>query len=75
MERSKWIDWYKGYLKSKEWRTKKMEALFLARYKCRDCGADYEEVHHLTYARVGYERMSDLVVLCRRCHEKRHKKN
>jgi 5-methylcytosine-specific restriction endonuclease McrA len=30
------------------------------------------EVHHLTYERLGEERLTDLVALCRSCHEREH---
>jgi hypothetical protein len=36
--------------------------------RCRDCGRRGTEAHHLTYERVGRERLSDLVLLCKRCH-------
>ena len=38
--------------------------------KCDRCGKHYPflEVHHLTYARLGNERDSDLEVLCNDCH-------
>ena len=48
--------------------------LSIAGYRCEQCGArDRLDVHHLTYDRFGGdERMSDLRVLCRPCHNKAH---
>lgn len=30
------------------------------------------DVHHLTYDRLGHERLDDVLVLCRRCHGAAH---
>lgn len=30
------------------------------------------EVHHRTYARLGHELPSDLIVLCSKCHRRHH---
>ena len=64
---------YRQYLKTPHWKETRAEALRLGHYRCKDCGATtHLQVHHLTYARRGHERQSDLVVLCNKCHEKRH---
>lgn len=34
-----------------------------------------QDVHHKTYDNVGREPLSDLVSLCRECHEKKHIRN
>lgn len=40
---------------------------------CIICRAeDHLDVHHNTYVRFGRERLEDLVVLCRACHETHH---
>lgn len=68
---------YQEYLRSEHWQNTKNEKLSNARWRCEKCkegliaGAKLE-VHHLTYDRVGHERMSDLQVLCSSCHEKVH---
>jgi len=60
---------YRAYLRSPEWRARRRRALALAGDACEVCGKGGRlEVHHTTYARLGKERLSDLVVLCRRCH-------
>ena len=63
---------YDEYLRSDVWQYKRECALSRAGRKCERCGAKYGvalEVHHLTYERFGNERMDDLEVLCKRCHE------
>lgn len=68
---------YHAYLRTPAWKMKRDGKLFDAGYRCERCG--YEgldmplDVHHLTYDRVGNERDSDLIVLCRSCHEMEHK--
>lgn len=40
---------------------------------CKICGSTRNlQVHHKTYAREGRERLNDLVVLCKRCHNRQH---
>jgi 5-methylcytosine-specific restriction endonuclease McrA len=62
------------YLRGAEWQRLRFEALELADYKCQLCGRQNRvlDVHHNTYRRVGRERVSDLVVLCRDCHYRYH---
>lgn len=61
---------YQRYLASREW------ALLKERVKERDgntcelCfAAPHENTHHLTYERLGHEDLSDLMGVCRPCHE------
>jgi len=62
---------YQEYLQTPEWHAKRHLALKRAGYKCQKCyHQDRLEVHHLTYERRGHELPSDLMVLCRTCHEK-----
>ena len=62
---------YKDRIASKEWfdlcRRLKAERNNI----CDRCGKYYPflEVHHITYARLGHERDSDLRVLCHQCHD------
>ena len=74
---------YEDYLRSPAWRHKRERRLKLDGYTCQQCGKtsmDYRlEVHHLTYERLGHERMEDLLTLCILCHpvatsEQRRKK-
>lgn len=69
---------YQDYLDSAEWQAKRAAAR--ARYgnRCQACQCNGTgsqgrlQVHHLTYERVGRERMSDFTVLCERCHKREH---
>lgn len=61
---------YERYLQSGAWAKKRAERLSIDSHKCQVCGAEAEEVHHLTYNRLGKESMDDLVSLCKKCHAK-----
>jgi hypothetical protein len=65
---------YRQYIHSAGWRALCNAKLFEANYKCEKCGRDDGklDVHHKTYERLGDERMSDLIVLCRYCHKVSH---
>jgi 5-methylcytosine-specific restriction endonuclease McrA len=64
---------YQEYLRSAVWLHRRRRALNRARWRCEQCGSWHRlEVHHLTYARVGAELDTDLTVLCRPCHRRRH---
>lgn len=43
---------------------------------CEDCGRNGKgialDVHHLRYDRYGHEEPSDVLLICRDCHERRH---
>jgi 5-methylcytosine-specific restriction endonuclease McrA len=57
-----------------EWQQRRRQALTRAKYRCQ-MGASHDgpfDVHHTTYQNYGGERLEDLVVLCRSCHEKLH---
>lgn len=71
---------YEGYMQSNRWWARRKSKLIAANWTCQRCGynqltAPVEiplDVHHLTYGRLGDELDSDLIVLCRPCHEKEH---
>lgn len=66
---------YSLYLETEHWNTKRTEALNHYGAACVFCGSPTGlQVHHRNYERVGFEFMSDLVVLCGRCHKKHHGK-
>lgn len=69
----RWRMWYRRYLKSGAWRDVRTKILDRDGYACRACGCGNSlQVHHLTYKNVGYERGSDLITLCKPCHERCH---
>lgn len=60
---------YKEYLQSDEWKRKRQERIFFDQ-KCQICGRPFDlEVHHLTYDTFPHENSTDLITLCRYCHE------
>ncbi len=65
---------YKRYMRSDAWAAIRDVKLACAAHKCERCGKRARlDVHHLTYDRFGGdERMTDLQVLCRPCHNKAH---
>jgi 5-methylcytosine-specific restriction endonuclease McrA len=65
---------YQTYIHSARWERKAKAARRRADFRCQDCGSgDWPlEVHHKTYARLGYEPAGDLVVVCNQCHRRRH---
>ncbi len=61
---------YEEYLDSPAWQSKRQEALSRAGHKCQLCGSTGRlDTHHNTYERFRNEAPTDLVVLCRSCHE------
>jgi hypothetical protein len=66
---------YPEYLLTREWRTRRREALERAGHRCQVCNRDYGlHVHHRTYERRGRELPGDLTVLCYLCHALFHGK-
>ena len=64
---------YAAYLKTPHWRELRQRKV-AAEKECYICGATSGlEVHHMSYKRVGAERLSDLCLLCGACHEAVHK--
>lgn len=63
------------YLKSKEWKIKRDFILKRDNYKCRCCGNNASDVHHIHYRNVYEEKEKQLISLCRLCHEKVHFSN
>lgn len=66
-------EFYHTYMSSLAWQDKRRRVLFRDGNQCQHCGSrEYLEVHHLSYARLGCERLADLITLCRTCHQKQH---
>ncbi|GAB2999623.1 hypothetical protein GCM10010960_01830 [Arenimonas maotaiensis] len=66
---------YEAYLESETWRKRRMVILERATKKC-ECCEHYPatEIHHKTYARIGQELDSDLMAVCKLCHDQIHGK-
>lgn len=66
---------YREYLRSDHWI--KFKHGYSRKYKneCYLCGdTQWLELHHVTYERLGKELQTDVVYLCRDCHELVHQK-
>lgn len=64
---------YQRYLRSRAWRATRKRYRESGRPQvCAVCGNPRYELHHLTYARLGRERLDDLQPLCRRHHIAAH---
>lgn len=66
---------YQDYLKTSHWQERRQRHLQSAGYRCQICNSndDILDVHHRTYERRGSELFTDLIVLCRDCHNLFHK--
>lgn len=60
---------YGRYLASREWALLKERVRKRCNDRCERCGGKYEETHHLTYTRIGHERLDDLLAVCSDCHD------
>lgn len=70
-------EFYKQYMKSDKWETKKQERIAIDKGCCM-CGRTLEQiksiqVHHVTYKNLGNENvLTDICTLCGSCHKKIH---
>ena len=61
---------YLSYLQSPEWQQLRTRAMAHYGGSCVICNSrDNLQVHHRTYERLGQELITDVTVLCDRCHE------
>ena len=62
---------YSKYLKSEHWLNFRLVVLSFWGNRCSVCnkGGCVLDVHHRTYERLWNERLEDVVVLCRDCHD------
>lgn len=65
---------YNAYMQSVEWKEFRNKVLELRGMQCEACGSfeGHREIHHLTYVRFRHELPEDVLILCHRCHAKRH---
>lgn len=65
---------YHDYLQTEEWKARRIKHLKSAGFGCQVCnGKGLIDIHHRTYERRGNERYTDLIALCRDCHDLFHK--
>lgn len=66
---------YAEYIKSKSWAKKRNKIFKRDNYLCIICSSNKNlQAHHLTYDRLGYEKLTDLITVCTICHNKIHNK-
>lgn len=67
-------DSYDHYLRSPEWQALRVRHADEFGDSCGLCEVDegIRQLHHMTYERVGQERLTDLVRLCANCHQMVH---
>lgn len=63
---------YAHYLASPHWAEVRRRWFAANPSKLCECGKRGTQLHHKTYVRLGAERLADLELLCRGCHEARH---
>jgi len=65
---------YKDYLQTAHWQAFRKHILKRDR-KCQVCGNGNTQLdcHHLNYERRGCEKLTDIIVLCHKCHGNLHK--
>lgn len=67
---------YKEYLKHPRWKQVRKARLEFDNYLCAVCHRDMRgepyETHHLTYQRLGRERLRDVLTVCPSCHKVFH---
>lgn len=66
---------YHNYINSEKWKLKRNEVIKDYNGLCFYCFDKGTDVHHKHYDNFGNEPLSDLVLLCRKCHEQEHKDN
>ncbi|PCC39122.1 hypothetical protein CIK66_10570 [Brachybacterium alimentarium] len=71
---------YASYMASAAWRIRRENWVAHQEYVtgqpvcCAVCGSqEWDDLHHLSYDRMGQERHEDLVALCRPHHEEMHR--
>lgn len=65
----------KEYMQSNKWKATRQLILLRDDYSCLSCSSkDRLEIHHITYKRMGNEKLSDLATVCRNCHQEIHDK-
>ena len=67
-------DFKKAYINSSQWNTLRKHILKRDNYTCQSCRSQGIplEVHHISYSNFMQEKDTDLISLCRECHERQH---
>jgi len=71
MEKEEYID----YLKSDDWRERRIELMEEANHECSICGDKATQLHRLNYNNLGFEEIDiDLIAVCNKCYKEIHNK-
>lgn len=68
-------EFYRKHLQSETWKMKRREVRRRSEGRCEQrwggkrCPNRATEVHHITYDHLGDERLSEMMDVCRSCHE------
>jgi hypothetical protein len=58
---------------TKAWKAKRLQVMERDKWTCQVCKKNVAtDVHHLTYDHIFNEPLSDLMAICRNCHESEH---
>lgn len=69
----KWRRLYKAHIASEEWRATKLWVKAYYGYRCVVCNSTHRlQVHHKSYENFGNEPLSDLELVCEKCHVALH---
>lgn len=73
-------EFYRKYMRSKEWEEKRQQRLEIDGHKCAMCDSpeskckDGLQIHHISYRHLGDEDVwTETVCLCGRCHRLIHR--
>lgn len=66
---------YVNYINSEKWQILRQQVIKEYNGLCFYCLEKANDVHHKSYDNFGNEPLSDLVLLCRKCHEEEHINN
>lgn len=69
------FEYYKDYMNSEKWKIIRKKVIDKYNGMCFYCKEPGNDVHHKYYDNFGNEPLSDLVLLCRKCHEEEHINN
>lgn len=66
---------YVNYINSEKWQILRKQVIKEYNGLCFYCLETANDVHHKSYDNFGNEPLSDLVLLCRKCHDEEHINN
>ena len=67
---------YPSYLQTNHWKNFRLEVIRERKNECERCFdvVEVPQIHHKTYKRLGKEKISDVTLLCPKCHKIIHNK-